>query len=100
MIPMCYQGTSADIKHVSIALCCEFVGSLTVIGHRIKCGTRAARVALLGSPKFGPVPSIAWMALWRDMPNATLPPHEIEKCKEHIPRHDPEIEEKVGNAGE
>jgi len=46
------------------------------------------------------MPSIAWVASWRDMPDATLPPHEIEKREEHIPSHDAEIEEKVGHAGE
>jgi len=54
----------------------------------------------MGRPKLRPVPSIAWVALWRDMPDAALPPHEVEKREEHIPRHDRGIEEKIGYTGE
>jgi hypothetical protein len=35
------------------------------------------------------------MALRRDMSDAALSPHEIEEGKEHIPRHNPSIEEKA-----
>jgi hypothetical protein len=49
-----------------------------MIGHCIECGARAAGVALLGRSKLGPAPSIAGVALGRDMPDFALPPHEIE----------------------
>jgi hypothetical protein len=40
------------------------------------------------------------MALRRNMSDTALSPYEIEEGKEHIPRHDFSIEEKVRYAGE
>jgi len=70
-----------------------------MIGHRIESGATAAGVSLLGRLKLGPVPSIAWVALRRDMPDGALAHDEIEDREDHIPRHDPSTEEKVGHAG-
>jgi len=73
---------------------------LTVIGHRIECGARAAGVALLGRSKLGPVPPMAWVAGGGNMPDVALPLHEIEECEEHVPRHNPGIKDEDGYTGE
>lgn len=67
-----------------------------MVGHRIECGARAAGVGQLGRYEFWPAPSIAWMALGGDVTYGVLPPHEVGDREEHIPSHDPSIEETMG----
>lgn len=75
----------------------KFAALLTMIGHRIEGRARAAGVALLGRPKFGPVAPVAWVTFGSDIPNWALAPHEIEESEEHVPRHNLGIADEVGH---